>query len=32
MLQKFFHLLDANVEKYIANFKVIFEDFAKFVK
>lgn len=31
MLQKFFHMLDANVEKYIANFDQIFEDFRNFV-
>lgn len=31
MLQKFFHLLDANVDKYIANFELIFDEFRKFV-
>lgn len=32
MLQKFFHMLDANIDKYLANFDAIFEEFTKFIE
>jgi hypothetical protein len=31
MLQKFFHILDANLEKYLTNFDSIYEEFRSFV-
>ena len=32
MLQKFFHMLDANIDKYLINFYSIYDEFRKFVE